>query len=65
MYYAVYLLASGEFSWCRIPSNISVFSAACRYASRLAGSDKLVSVVASDVLRRADFLLPVRPDDKK
>ena len=39
-YYAVYQTASGEFSWCRIPSNITVFSAVYRYASRVAGSDK-------------------------
>ena len=53
-YYAVYQTASGEFSWCRIPSNITVFSAAYRYASRVAGSDKLVSIVTSDVLQFVD-----------
>lgn len=65
MFYAVYLLPSGEFSWCRIPSNITVFSAAYRYASRVAGSDKLVSIVTADVLQCANLLRPMLCDDRK
>lgn len=64
-YYAVYQTASGEFSWCRIPSNITVFSAAYRYASRVAGSDKLISIVTSDVLQCANLLRPMLYDDRK
>lgn len=52
MYYAVYQTASGEFSWCRIPANITVFAGAYRYASRMAASsDKLVAVVSLPVLK--------------
>lgn len=65
MFYAVYLLSSGEFSWYRIPSNITVFSAACRYASRMAGSEKLVSIVTADVLQCANLLRPMLCDDRK
>jgi len=68
MYYAVYLLPSGEFSWYRIPSSITVFSAAYRYASRmtgLTGSDKLVSIVTADVLQCANLLRPMLCNDVK
>jgi hypothetical protein len=52
MYYAVYQTASGEYSWCRIPANITVFAGAFRYASRMAtSSDKLVAVVPLSVLQ--------------
>lgn len=60
IYYAVYQLASGEFSWCRIPANITVFASAFRYASRMAtGSDKLVAVVPLSVLQCWNLVRPV------
>ena len=60
IYYAVYLMASGEFSWCRIPANITVFAGAFRYASRMAtSSDKLVAVVPLSVLQSWNLVRPV------
>ena len=59
MYYAVYQTVSGDFSVCRLPSNITVFVAACRYASRMAtSSDVLVSVVSYPAFQ---FLKDVKP----
>ena len=59
-YYAVYQTASGEFSWCRIPANITVFAGAFRYASRMAtSSDVLVAVVPLSVLRSWNLVRPV------
>lgn len=63
MYYAVYQTASGEYSWCRIPGNITVFSAAFRYASRMAtSSDVLIAVVPIPVLRNWNLVRPVLLD---
>ena len=60
IYYAVYQTASGEFSWCRIPANITVFAGAFRYASRMAtSSDKLVAVVPLSVLQSWNLVRPV------
>lgn len=60
IYYAVYLTASGEYSWCRIPANITVFAGAFRFASRMAtSSDKLVAVVPLSVLRSWNLVRPV------
>lgn len=60
MYYAVYQTASGEFSWCRIPANITVFAGAFRYASLMAtSSDKLFAVVPLSVLQSWNLVRPV------
>lgn len=60
IYYAVYLTASGKYSWCRIPANITVFAGAFRYASRMAtSSDKLVAVVPLSVLQSWNLVRPV------
>lgn len=60
MYYAIYETVSGEFSWCRIPANITVFAGAFRYASRMATSSyKLVAVVPLSVLQSWNLVRPV------